>query len=58
MENGLDLKMHNINLLSKDELTKTEGGVIDLVILQLYLHRNEINDFMRGFVDGFRENKT
>lgn len=58
MENELKFKMHNTYLLSKDELIKTEGGVIELMILQIYLHRNEINDFMRGFVDGFRENKT
>jgi hypothetical protein len=55
---GSNLKRPNIQCLNKNELLKIKGGVIDLIILNLYLHRKEINEFMQGFVDGFKENKT
>ena len=58
MEKELNFKSPFVEELDREKLSEVAGGLIDLFILQLYLHRHEIFDFCQGFVDGFKENKT
>ncbi len=58
MEKELNFESPFVEELDREKLSEIAGGMIGLFILQLYLHRREINDFCQGFVDGFTENKT